>query len=406
MQTTIEVPAPKGDIRERGAEPAPGLLCVANFPSNTGYAWNFIEGLYAGISDRLAASGVATWVAYPEIAEPPAPLAGSAARATEMEIDLDSRYSVLNLLRFIRTNRIQALYLTDRASWHPAYLLLRMAGVRKIVVHDHTSGARTRPRGAKRMMKLLTRRLPGMLADEVIGVSDFVARRKVEVDLVPAKRVRRIWNSLEIPPRSPGAARQLRATFGLPAERPVVVCACRATPEKGVVHLLRAFERVCSPDDPRRPALVYMGSGPALDEILAVRDSLACRGDIFCPGYRDDAADLVAGADLCVVPSVWEEAFGLAVLEPMARGVPVIASRAGGIPEVVEDGETGLLVPPGDEDAIARAMRRLIENPEERRRMGANGRLRAEQHFALENEIDELTQLLRGGFPSQSAPLE
>jgi glycosyltransferase involved in cell wall biosynthesis len=400
MQTTIEVPAAGRNIGEKSSPSAPGLLCVANFPSNTGYAWNFIEGLYAGIADRLAADGIATWVAYPRIVEPPAPLAGSEARATELDIELGSRRSLLALLRFVRENRIRVVYLTDRASWHPAYLLLRMAGVRKIVVHDHTSGARTTPRGAKRVMKRLTRRLPGALADEVIGVSDFVARRKIEVDLVPAKRVRRIWNSLRIPPAAPGAARQLRAVFGLPGERPVVVCAGRATPEKGVVHLLRAFEQVCSPGDPRRPALVYMGSGPALDEILAVRESLACRDDVFCPGYRSDAPDLIAGADLCVVPSVWEEAFGLAVLEPMARGVPVIASRAGGIPEVVEEGETGLLVPPGDARAIASAMRRLLENPEERRRMGANGRLRAERHFALDDELDELTRLLRGGFES------
>jgi glycosyltransferase involved in cell wall biosynthesis len=246
------------------------------------------------------------------------------------------------------------------------------------------------------------------MADRVLAVSDFVARRKVQVDLVPEERVRRLWNSLSLPALDPRAGEALRSALPIDGEGPVVLCACRATPEKGVHHLLEAFDAVVRAwgTDEVPPTLVYLGDGPQMSELRELRDRLPSGDRVILAGYRDDAAALVAGADLCVVPSVWAEAFGLAALEPMASGVPVIASRTGGIPEVVEDGVTGLLVEPGDEEALARALRRLLDDPGERGRMGANGRLRVRTHFSIDGEIDALAGILGEGLISLVPPSE
>lgn len=377
----------------------PGLLCVANFPANTGYAWDFIESLYAGIADRLAAHSVRTWVAYPSMPTLPETLRGSEARAVELDVRLDSMRSMRAVLDFVRRNNVRIVYLSDRPSWHPWYVALRLAGVRRIVVHDHTSGERTTPRGAKRWLKRMRHRIPGALADRVLAVSDYVARRKVEVDLVPEHRVQRIWNSVTVPDPDPSARSRIRALFGLGASRPVIACACRAASEKGVVHLLHAFERLAGrwTAASELPALVYFGDGPALQQLRAERDTLAARAAIFLAGHRSDAADLVGGADVAVAPSLWAEAFGLYALEPLTRGVPVIASRVGGMPEVVIDGETGLLVPPGDETALENAMRQLIENPEEARCLGGNGRRRSALDFSRDRQLDDLLLVLTDG---------
>src|SRR5687767_6433929 len=84
-QLTIAAATGSRVSRERDATPATGLLCVANFPANTGFAWEFIESLYAGVADRLAERGVQTWVAYPQLGEAPRSLANSAARPVELE---------------------------------------------------------------------------------------------------------------------------------------------------------------------------------------------------------------------------------------------------------------------------------------------------------------------------------
>ena len=373
---------------------AESVLCVANFPANTGYAWDFIESLFAGIANHLDNVGVRTWVAYPEIGEPPQPLFGSAARAIALAVRPDDPTTLPAALRFIRKHNVKVVYLADQPAWHPAYLLMRMAGARRIIAHDHTSGERTVPTGIKRIVKLALRRaFSGMFADVVIGVSDYVTRRKIEVDMVPRGRVRRIWNSLALPPRDDHAREKLRAEFRLTEDTAVVICACRASQYKGVDYLMRAFDRVqCD------AVLVYMGDGPDLCRLEQIRSGLRNSNRVVFAGYRADARELIAGADVCVVPSLWQEAFGLAALEPMARSVAVVATRVGGIPEVVVDGETGILVSPGDEAAMTKALNSLLANPAERRRLGDNGRRRAEQHFSIDREIAELVSIIEPVF--------
>jgi len=194
------------------------------------------------------------------------------------------------------------------------------------------------------------------------------------------------------------AAARLRQTFALPADALVVGCAARVVPEKGVHHLLRAFDTLLAGWPGAAPWLLCLGDGPGLAELRALRQRLPGRERILLAGHHPDAAALLGGADVCVVPSVWQEAFGLSALEPMARGVPVAASRVGGLPEVVEDGVTGVLVEPGAEAELAGALARLLASPELRRRLGRSGRRRALERFSRARQLDALLDLVAPGF--------
>jgi glycosyltransferase involved in cell wall biosynthesis len=103
-------------------------------------------------------------------------------------------------------------------------------------------------------------------------------------------------------------------------------------------------------------------------------------------GFREDIPTMLSQLDILVVPSL-QEPFGKIVIEGMAMAKPVVASRVGGIPEIILNGETGLLVPPGDTEALRRALYTLITNPEKRYAMGRRGRQRVEQDFALSQNI-------------------
>lgn len=372
------------------------LLCVANFPSNTGFAWDFIEALFSGLADRLQENGVRTWVAYPKLVGFPETLRGSNAQPLEQGLDLGSPASMHKFARTIRGLGIGMVYLCDRPSWHPAYSLLRMVGVTTLVVHDHTSGARTIPRGWKRLLRRARQVLPGTTPDWHLAVSDYVARRKVEVDLVSRQKVRRIWNSVVIPPPPRSEDRKgLIERFELPGDATIIACASRATPEKGICNLLRAFDTVCGQVRPpqQSPVLLYLGDGPQFTELQAVREKLTHRDRVFLPGFVRGASPFLGAADLAVVPSVWNEAFGLSVLEPMSFGVPVVATQVGGIPEIARHGQEGLLIPPGDEAALAKALLNLIQDPPMRRRLGARGRARAIEYFSRENQLDQLSEV-------------
>jgi glycosyltransferase involved in cell wall biosynthesis len=344
--------------------------------------------------------GVRTWVSYPLVTGPPRTLEGSPAEAVELPSDLRKPGTMRKLIPFVRSRNVKAIYMADRPAWHPTYALLRLAGVRWIVVHDHTSGERRRLTGIPREIKRVTRGIPGMLADRVIAVSDFVVRRKLAVDLVPPERLIRIWNAVDVPDDPAEDVAEFLQRYGLPRDRPLVMCTARTTPEKGIHHLLRAFDTAMSRlgDVRPRPLLVYMGIGHYMGALETLRTTLEHRDDIRMLGYVPGASRYFGAAAVSVVPSVWQEAFGLAALEPMSHGVPVIASAVGGLPEVVIDGETGLLIPPGDEQALARALEALLRDPERRAEMGGRGKQRAREHFDLEDEIEAVSRIVGQGF--------
>jgi glycosyltransferase involved in cell wall biosynthesis len=386
--------------------PQPTLLCVCNYPTNTGYAWDFIEGLYAELARRLAPLGVRTLVAYPKIVDPPRTLEGSPATAVELDASLLSSASVKATRAVARRENVRAVYLTDQPARSPGYAMVRFSGVRAVIVHDHASGARSIPHGLRRALKWLLARTPLMVADTVIAVSDYVARRQVQSGLIPSRRVVRVWNGIPVPPALPAGARPLHDALDLDRRRPLVACACRCAPEKGVPTLLRAFDRLMAgrPDANPRPVLVYMGDGPQFAEVQRVRESLAARADIVLTGYRRDAGALLAGADVCAMPSLWQDALPLAVMQPMALGLPVVASAVGGIPEMLVDGETGLLVPPGDDAALAAALGQLIDDPARRARFGQAGRARVASVFTPDGQMDALTRIVLDGIGHSARP--
>jgi glycosyltransferase involved in cell wall biosynthesis len=368
------------------------VLFVANFPANTGYAWDFIEGLFAGIATRLAPSGIRAFVAYPAMAAPPRALRGTPAKPVTLDARLETVASLRQTIAFARRERVDLLYLIDRPARSAFYPVLRAAGVQAILVHDHTSGAGTVPRGLKRLAKGTLARVPGFTADRVIAVSDFVAQRQRAVGMIPAERVTRVWNSVMLPPhRDPSRTRDARRALGLAEHVPVIACTCRATPEKGVDHLFRAFDRLPAPLD---SLLLYAGDGPAFASLQALRDSLSSRDRIRLYGYRADREVLLDAADICVVPSVWDEAFGLAALEAMARGKPVVATAVGGIPEVIQTGVTGLLVPPADEAQLAAAIASLLTDRAAGARIGCYARDDIAARFTSEIQLARLTELV------------
>lgn len=371
-------------MSDRGA-----VLCVGNFRASTGYAWTFINALYGGVCRAAKARGMRTWVCYWDVNAEPAGI-GDAAEVVELDARCQGWRSMLDTLRFIRRERVRVLYLSDRAAWSPLYCLFRLVGVRRIVVHHHRAAGDTVPTGLRRWVKIVRRYVPGANVDAAIAVSDYVVRTRERVALTPG--IRRIWNYITPPEHDRTTARRLlRAEFGIAPERPVIGCCARAGEGKGVDHLLRAFDRL---DHAERPVLVYFGDGPYMDEIRVLHQAMAHRESVVLAGYRTDAPTLIGGVDVAVVPSTINEAFPLAALEPMAYGVPVIASDVGGLPEAVDG--VGLLVPPGDVDALAVALSRLLSDPAEREAMGTAAQARTRERFAPGAQLAAVSDIVLG----------
>lgn len=225
----------------------------------------------------------------------------------------------------------------------------------------------------------------------VVAPSDGYLRTAVDAYPVLAGKTQRIYNGFD-PGNVPGDV-LARA----PATGVRVLCVAGLSWAKGVDVLIRALA-LCAES---RPELRLIGNGPARDELTKLADTLGvgARMTFLGAAGRGTVFDELRAADYVVLPSR-KEAFGLAALEAMACGRAVIASRVGGLSEVIADGETGLLVPPDDPPALARAMDRLAADADLRRRLGNAGRDRA-KGFGVAAMIDAyetlFARLVNGG---------
>jgi glycosyltransferase involved in cell wall biosynthesis len=211
-------------------------------------------------------------------------------------------------------------------------------------------------------------------AARAIAVSEATRRIMVEQEGVPGARIAVVWNGQDAP-RAPAEReiQQARASLHLDGA-PVCLVVARLHEEKGHAVLWRALPDVLREVPDLR--VLCAGEGPHRDAIVAEVRRLGLERSVHFLGQRADVPALLALSSLVVLPSL-AESFGLAALEAMCVGRPVVASRAGGLPEVVADGETGLLADVGDAEALAAAMRAVLRDPARASAMGEAGRRRA-----------------------------
>lgn len=221
--------------------------------------------------------------------------------------------------------------------------------------------------------------------DRFLAVSDAVKRGLVKTG-VPAERIRVVYPAIDVD--ALGAEAHGQVLEGLPEGRPLVGMLGRLEPVKGAGYLVAAVGRVR--ESLPRAAVVIAGDGserPRLER-LAAESGVTLIGNVSC------ASRFLAALDVVVVPSL-SEAFGLVAAEASALGKSVIATRTGGLPEVVEHGVSGLLVPPRDPAALADAIVLLLRDPDMRARMGEAGQQVVRERFGLGRMADELVAVYR-----------
>lgn len=239
-------------------------------------------------------------------------------------------------------------------------------------------------------------RLLARLATRVIVNSDAVARR---FRTAPPGRVVRIYNGIDVDRFAPGAAPAgLRASLELPPQVPVVGSVGRLVSFKGYDDLLEAAAIVRRADTTIHWVLV--GDGELRAALERRCRELGLERLVRFTGWRDDVREYLALFELFVLPSRGEH-FGRVLVEAMAMAKPVIATNAGGVPEIVADGQTGLLVPPAAPDALASAVLAMIRDPARAAQMGAAGRRRAISQFGLARHVEAVVELYRQTLPDR-----
>lgn len=231
-------------------------------------------------------------------------------------------------------------------------------------------------------------------AHAIIAVSNAVRQHLIAQGL-PAERLTVIHNGVDLrafarPDESP----RLRGQWHLPETAPVLVTVGRLAPTKGHADLLHALAALAANSQWRQLRLLVVGAGPLLPHLRRLAEGLGLADRTIFTGFQRDVLPFLQAADIFVLPSI-REGLSLSALEAMALEKPVVACRVGGTPEVVVDGETGILVSPGQPAELARALQRLLSHPDQGRAMGAAGQKRVREAFDLEQMVSRIETVYR-----------
>lgn len=278
-------------------------------------------------------------------------------------------------------------------------LVARIHGVRKVFMTDQGS----HPEGYRPSRAALWKRLAAAPAARcytmVICNSDHNARCAAVRGYVAPSRICRIYNGVDMERRI-GSGAEFRRRHGIPQQAPVALQASWIRPEKGIEDLLEAARIVLA----ERPDahFVVVGEGAAQPAMMQRAEALGIARSVTWTGLVEDplAEGVFAAADVVCQLSRWEEAFGWVIAEAMVCERPVVATRVGGIPELVEDGRTGYLVPRRDPRATAARILRLIADPELRAVFGHAARESAREKFELRKNVAEVLRLYGIGAPA------
>ena len=230
--------------------------------------------------------------------------------------------------------------------------------------------------------------------DRILTITERMRNLALEALPVEPERVFSLYYGVDIDnsPKKEGDSPPVRQKWNIPEDAVVIGLVGRLEPSKGQDVLLQALAKIYAEypqvhvllvGDPPPEGLGYDQKLKALAQELQVSDR------VHFIGFQPDLADIYAALDIGVLASR-KESFGLVLLEAMARGVPMIATEAGGVPEIVQDGINGLLILPGDSQALAEALIRLIGDEDLRRELAEAGRVIVKEKFSLDQHLQSL----------------
>lgn len=213
-----------------------------------------------------------------------------------------------------------------------------------------------------------------------------------------ADRIEVIYNGIDLKPFAQTASQDLRSRWGVMPDEPLLGFVGQLDERKGIHVLLAAFRRIKRAVPKTR--LVLAGRGPLRAMIETEVRNQGWEDAVVLPGFLDDVVAVMQAIDILLLPSLWE-GFGIVLIEAMAAGKPAISTNASSMPEIIADGQTGYIVPVGDDDALAQRTIELLQNAARREQFGRAARRRVAERFTMERMIEQLENLFQRGMTNR-----
>ncbi len=298
--------------------------------------------------------------------------------------------AIFKLKKLLEKNEVKLIYCADNLSKLIGGIAGKMAGI-KVVAHCHDDFKEDVLGRTMRFFYFL-------LLDRILAVSEKVRKFFTVNGKISPKAVT-VYNGINADVFNPQVIDgDIRDELGLREDVVVIGSIGAIEKNKGQRYLLEAIAKLKT-EGIGNIVCIVCGTGPEEENLKRFVYEKGIADIVLFLGYRDDIPRILKILDIIIITS-FHESFSMSTVEAMAMEVPVIATNVGGIPEVVDNGKTGILVPPGNVDALCKAMKYLIQNPEIGINMGKKGRQRVLERFTIEENVRKteqiFLQMLRG----------
>ena len=374
----------------------PRLLVYFHCHSRTGYAIETLEQRFYAMAERVTGSAERVHFAYPSVARGRPEALPANAHLLEFDPATRNLAHLMDVERYVANHGISLALGFDQQPALRSQRYLRRGGVRRIVSYlgAPMSSLNT---GLKLLLKRVEVRLARSSPDHYIFESQAMAQTAVQGRGIPSRRTSVVPLGVDLDKfrPDPADASYVHDALGIPFSRRVFYYSGHFEERKGVRVLVKALRRLVAEESRRDVHLVLLGNRPGEEEPFRqlVAGSPAEQHVTFA-GYRSDVPRLLRGCTAGVIPSTGWESFTQSSVEIAASALPLLVSRLEGLNETIVNGETGFSFKPGDSAELADLMKRLVDDPELARRLGAAARTRAEICFSREVQVDALVAIM------------
>ncbi len=296
------------------------------------------------------------------------------------------------LTRIARRHRPEILHLHYTGFLNLYSWLVRLQSVKQVFFTDHHSRPAGYVSGHAALWKRVAARFINGPLTKVISVSKYGYDCMTAFDLLPRSRFEMIYNGVDLTRVSsdPEAARAFRRRYSIPEDRAIVTQVSWIIPEKGITDFLQTARLVLEQN--RKVQFVLVGDGAYRAQYMKDAEQMGIQDRVTWTGTVKDpfGEGVFAAPDVICQFSRWEEVFGWMIAEGMAHAKPIVATRVGGIPELITDGATGYLVERGDTKGMSEKLLALLADPALRGRMGEAGRANVAEKFDLRKNVAQL----------------
>lgn len=240
------------------------------------------------------------------------------------------------------------------------------------------------------IVKILEKWIISPIDDTIIVVSEGVKRFLIKTCGIQEKKIKRVYYGINLGDIKIDKYKDIRQKFGIDRNAPLIGCIGRLIKQKGHQYLIQAAKMVME-NFPEAKFLI-VGKGRLEKKLKKLVKSLSLESSVIFTGFREDIYSIIDKLNLMVMPSIWE-GFGLVLLEAMALGKPVVATNIGGIPEIIEDGKSGILVKPKDSKGLARAIIKLLQDTTLNKKMQGIAQLSVKERFPLDKMLRDIDKI-------------